>query len=636
MSHRLRRSTALKQGFLAVVSLSLWSQIALQAVEPTPATGANVDESRVQQTLYVDAANGDAADDDKHGTSEVPFATIAYACGVAERAKDANRGVKILIGPGTYRETAEIHPPATGKPDTDAPLVIEAAEHDQTVIDGADAEGWTPSTWKEEEGRWTHPWPESKVVETPHPTRQGTHNKAPAAPSSPAYESGKLLVVNGGVLREVNSLADLQPGTFWIRWAAPPPAPSRHAAPAAPSEEGNGSSVIVFPPEDTPLADAIIQVGMRSSGLVIDGRRNVVVRGLLIEHTATPGGNSLGVNIAHCNNVLVEDLLSQWNDGFGLLIGHGSDVTLRRVRALHNGTTGLAVADGHNVLAEDGEASFNNFRGEWAGVVEPFRPVGVVAQQVAGSTWRRQRVVSNAGRGMWFVEDSNLGVEEAVVRANVISGLLLDSSGGPTLIHRSLVVGTKLPPGTIERGAEPAAVSIDASPDVTFDSNVIVANAAPALGLRNSLPGAAPFTNRKTGPATVLRSERHVFHHNLVAGLDAGQTLSDWPVADHLGSIDFTKFYVTLKLDENCFWNPVATEVFGTYDKAETRRPGLNLNGWLAFLSVRAGGGSEASSSKSIWQDPLFVDPGEGDYRLQENSPVKDWNLLVDDNSAGQ
>ena len=455
-------------------------------------------------------------------------------------------------------------------------------------------------------------------------------------PPNPAYESGKLIVVNGGVLREVNTLADLQPGTFWIKWAVPAPVPSRYGAPIPPPDEAGGSSVIIFPPEDAKLADAIIQVGTRAAGLVIDGRRNVVVRGLVVEHTAAPAGTSLGVNIVHCTNVLVEDVLSQWNDGFGLLVGHGSDVTLRRVKSLHNGTTGLAVADGRNVLAEDGEASFNNFRGEWAGTVEPFRPAGIIAQQVAGSTWRRQRAVSNAGRGMWFVEDSHLDVEEAVVRDNVISGLLLDSCGGPTLVRRSIVVGTTLPQGVVEHGTEPAAVSTDACPDVTFDSNVIVANTAPGLGLRDSLPGAAPFTNRRTGPVTVLRSERHRLHHNLVVGMEASQMLTDWPATDRLGSIDFTRFFVTLDLDENCFWNPAATEVFGTYDKADAHRAGMNFDGWLAFLAARAGGGSAATPPKVIWQDPAFVDPGEGDYRLRENSPVKEWNLLVDDNFAGQ
>ena len=147
--------------------------------EPTPATGANVDEARVQQTLYVDAANGEAADDDKHGTAEAPFATVAYACGVAGKLKDADRGVKVLVGRRDVPRDGRNLParrPARAR-HVDAPLVIEAAEHDQTVIDGADAEGWTPSTWQD--GRRT-----LDATRGPRCSAEGTYrgNRRPGPP----------------------------------------------------------------------------------------------------------------------------------------------------------------------------------------------------------------------------------------------------------------------------------------------------------------------------------------------------------------------------------------------------------------------------------------------------------------------
>ena len=637
MTCAFRRPAPFKLGCWVSIGFGLlWQAVHGWAAEPVDTTGATVEETRVQQIFYVDAGNGEAVDDEKHGTADAPYATISFACRMAEKAKDENRGVKVLIAAGTYREAVEIHPPANGKPDTDAPLVIEAVEHDQTVIDGADTEGWTPSTWKEEAGRWTHPWPNRKMAEMPHATRRDTHDKTSATPPNPAYECGKLLIVNDDVLREVNTPTDLQPGTFWVQWAAPTPVPSGHGAPSSTPEGNSGSSVIVFPPEDVPLRSAIIQVGARPTGLMIDSRRNVVVRGMLVAHTVNSGKASVGLNISRCTNVLIEDVLSQWNDGDGMVIDRDRNVTLRKVRILHNGMTGEAVVDGHNVLAEDCEASFNNFRGGWAGIIDPFRPAGIVAQQVTGSTWRRQRVISNMGRGLWFAEDTNLGIEEAVVRDNVVSGLLLDGSSGPTLISRSMVAGTTMRIGTNEVGAEPAAVSIEACPDVTFEGNVITANGVPAFGLRDSVPGTAPFAARKSGTGAILRAERHTFHHNIVAGKYDYQILTDWPTADRMGPLDFTRYYATLTLDENCFWNPEAAEVFRTYDKAGMRHPGMSFDAWMAFLAARAGGGTGKLVLKSTWQDPMFADPTEDDYRLKEDSPVKDWNLLVDENSAGQ
>ncbi len=142
-----------------IVCLCLVWTLKGDAATPPVATGASVDESRVQNVYHVDVASADAANDDKHGTADAPFATINYACEAAARDQDKNIGSKVVIAPGVYRETVEIRPPAAGGANTDAPLIVESAERGQAVIDGADTEGWTASTWKSDGAQWTHPWP---------------------------------------------------------------------------------------------------------------------------------------------------------------------------------------------------------------------------------------------------------------------------------------------------------------------------------------------------------------------------------------------------------------------------------------------------------------------------------------------
>ena len=74
----------------------------------------------------------------------LPFLTLKHALDAAVRDKDANIGARVIIAPGTYRESIDIPAPANKAADTDAPLVIEAAERDQTIIDCADTAGWEP------------------------------------------------------------------------------------------------------------------------------------------------------------------------------------------------------------------------------------------------------------------------------------------------------------------------------------------------------------------------------------------------------------------------------------------------------------------------------------------------------------
>ena len=635
-----------------------WCEAAVASPPPQAATGATVDESRIQKTYYVDAANAEAADDDKHGSQEEPFATFARACRAAADDKDRNVGVKIVLASGVYREAAEIRPPPKDQADTDAPLVIEAVEREQAIIDGADAEGWTASTWKTDAPlHWTHPWPFQRAA-PPRPT----HTAATPAPTG-TYRRGNLLVVNGNPLRQVEAAADLAPGTFWLPELPAAPAAGgraasrRHASAAAtpvPNSTSATGTVVVQPPADTDLAGAVIQAGRRDHGLAILNRRNVVVRGLTFQHAANPEGKggadatTAGLLLAGCSNVLVEDVLSQWNDGVGLVI-YGrtaappwtADVTLRRVRLLHNGGSGLYAACLKNLLVEDGETSFNNFRGEWAGWIDPLGQGGAKLLSLHGSTWRRHRSEGNACRGLWWTGDcADLLVEDGVLRNNLVSGLFIEDSPGPVRVRRCVIAGNRTPPGVRDEAAYPAAVSVAATPDVTLESNIIAGNAMPQLNLWNDTESTG-VSNFETKTRPVLRATGHTYRHNVFCGYDAGQVMCDLPVSDRAGKGDFGFYFGTLDSDENLFWNPALLEAFCTYDRTSYRRPGLAFTGWQTFLLAHAnaadgGGEVRKPEARSLWQDPLFANGAEGDFQLREGSPVAGWNLPVEEGGPEQ
>ncbi len=582
-----------------------------------------MDESLVTRTLYVDPAHTEAGDDDKHGTADAPFATLNYACQAAAKAKDANVGVKVVLAAGTYREAVIFPRPAVGRSDTDAPLIIEAAEREQATIDGADAEGWTPSTWKSENGLWTHPWPFVRGA-TPHLES----SLPPGTNVGAAYRPGDLIFVNGTAICQVNTKEALVPGSFWDP-ATRPPGKAR-------SEKGRktvGATVVVQLPADMGLEDAIVQVGARPEGLVIDGRRNVVLRGLLCQHAARPssdGEGATGLEVIRCSNVLVEDVLSQWNDGAGLTMEACRDVTLRRVRLLHNGATGLVAGGISNLLVEDCEASFNRFRSEWAGWIVARAAGAVEAGGLHGSTWRRFRAAGNAGQGLRFANDEpNLTIEDAVVTDNLVCGLdISDSDHGPVLVRRCLVTGTKSHPSVPEGAPELAGVALSGLTDVTLESCVVVGNAGTQL---SSLWGIGLW------PFQV--AARQTYHHNVFAGSEGTQMVCVLPTGaratDKPGS---DLYYGTLVLDENCYWNPALAEAFMFVNPNVTVRPqgpaaGVEVAAWWTLLAAR---NPRLIAGRSLWQDPLFANPSERDFRLQKASPVADWDLPSDDASAGQ
>ena len=70
---------------------------------PAAATGANIDESKATQTLFVNNRSGSASDGNP-GTEALPFRTVAQGARAAQTLNQRGIGVKVYIQPGIYRE----------------------------------------------------------------------------------------------------------------------------------------------------------------------------------------------------------------------------------------------------------------------------------------------------------------------------------------------------------------------------------------------------------------------------------------------------------------------------------------------------------------------------------------------------
>ena len=220
-------------------------------------------------------------------------------------------------------------------------------------------------------------------------------------------------------------------------------------------------------------------------------------------------------------------------------------------------------------------------------------------------------------------ENTDVALEDTVVRDNFITGICIENDPGPVRLRRCLVAGTKGPPGA---GGNPlwcAGVSVSGTPDVTLESNVVADNAGTQLNLG------------EPSPKPITRDERQSCHHNVFYSTDPEESLCRMPAANGEPKPEADTNHPESGSRENCFWNPSKDEVFvSDVYSAATRKTGalytshgFNLAEWQTSFQKEAG---------SLWQDPLFVDPAEGDYRLKATSPVKDWDLPSDEGSAGQ
>ena len=57
----------------------------------------------------------------------------------------------------------------------------------------------------------------------------------------------------------------------------------------------------------------------------------------------------------------------------------------------------------------------------------------------------------------------------------------------------------------------------------------------------------------------------------------------------------------------------------------------------MAHAKAGNGGqGGRQPEAGSLWEDPQFMEPGEGDYRLQAQSPLIDWGLPSEEGAVAQ
>src|SRR5216684_2165317 len=161
---------------------------------------AKVNESLETAPLYVDTLNGQ---DSNSGTQQKPLKTIGAAASKAETNNQSSIGTKVIINPGTYRESITL---SKNNKDTSLPITFQAATNGTVIVSGATVySGWGTYSLNNSiyTNSWTNNWGECPQL-TSCPYQQNIMMRQ------------EMVVVNGTALTQVLSLGQMLQGTFYV------------------------------------------------------------------------------------------------------------------------------------------------------------------------------------------------------------------------------------------------------------------------------------------------------------------------------------------------------------------------------------------------------------------------------------
>jgi hypothetical protein len=521
----------------------------------TQVIGAQVAENRVSQVIYVNVQHPQASDSNP-GTTTLPFKTLEAAAAVALENNKQNIGTKILIYPGTYRESLELR---FARQVTDAPIIFEAQTPGQAVISGSDV--WTDWTRQNTTDIYLSAWPYRWGME-PIPKGWEKQNL------QPIVRRREMIFVNGTPLEQGLSLQDLQAkeGTFYI------------------VEEDR--LVYTRMPSGVNRENATVEVAVRPQLFKIDSAKNIVLRGLVFQHANSPIEGS-AVSIVDSSNILIDGCNFRWNNWTGLKFWHSTDVTVKRNIANHNGATGMTPVKMRNVLFEDNETSYNNWRGAQGGFYS-WATAGIKNLFIHDGIYLRHRSIGNQTNGFWCDTDCiNVVLSEVRLCNNLMEGLFIEVAPGPITMKNSIVCNNQRFFG----------IRILGSSNITLESNVIYGNKGAQIGVDNVFD--RPVKNWETEEKMMVKAEKLTLKGNIIVGKNANQLVLNMPSWSHLLD-SFTSA-------GNLWFNPERKNPF----IIDSNR--LDLRGWQVTTN---------QDLNSMFTDPRFIDPSNCSFALFPDSPL--------------
>lgn len=415
------------------------------AIAQTPNTPTTGNFSGVTLHVNPQAKN---ANDKNNGDAATPLKTYAGGFEKMIPLRQSGKNVRILLYPGTYRETLMAHWDEKSVssridrlPKSNAQLVIEAKEKGKAIISGSNV----VNNWNSKgNGLWTSSW--DMDWGAPKPQDWG----GPKITDEVARR--EVVFVNGKRLQQVLSADKLVPGSFYV------------------DEKANQISVKVQPGQD--LNKSTAEIGVRDRLFYGWDLSNITLRGLVFQHSTDKFSESAVSFYGYtsptaCINITLEDNVFRQNGQTGLGLTACSNTTLRRNAANDNGFSGIGGGFNRKMLMEDNETWRNSWRA-YAGNYKGWATAGVKFLTADGLVVRRHKALDNQSNGFWLDTDiKNVVIENSLFAGNYENGLFLEAGGGPFLVQNNRVCKNRL-----------NGVSLWSAQNVQLKNNLIAYNDA--------------------------------------------------------------------------------------------------------------------------------------------------------------
>jgi Right handed beta helix region len=493
---------------------------------------ANITENQTTY-IYVDAQKGS---DSNSGSTSAPLKTIQAAVNKANTNNQKKIGTKIIVNAGVYRETVSINPVSN---QSTVPLTLQAATTGTAIIAASDVVK-----------NWSADPSHSGAYEAPFAETQGTCSLPSGWPTNFNVISRhtEMAFVNGVPLTQVMSVGQMLPGTFY--------------------QDESSNFLHIWPAAGTNMQTAVVEAAKRTKTLSINGRSNVVVRGMVLRHAANCM-NTSGATVTSSSNILIDQVQANWNNWGGLNISGTSNFTVQNSIASYNGGVGFQSTKSQNALYSFNETDYNNWRGAQAAFYD-WGMGGFKLFQMRNVTVQNHYSYNNQAQGLWFDTDNkNITITNATLVGSYNAALQIERNEGPITLQNSHLASSG------------SGVNLLTSQKVTLKNNTFYNNGATnkfqaqiyLAGQKNGIT----ISDWQTGQSYYLTTTGMVLSGNTVVAAASGQDV----FGTYLSGADWSDFANTLNASNNTWYDSTTSNSFKVVNGKL-----VNLSGWQSTVGT--------------------------------------------------